>query len=241
LEVKANSKKPRAEVYRPELTQLPQLTPWRLLFRWIAKILCRLLVIIFLKSKVSGLENIPKKGPALVVINHLGDTDSILGMAFFPLRVDALAKMELYYFRVLGWIMETYGVIWVHRGTADRRALRAALSGLAHGRLIALAPEGRESLSGELEEGTGGAAYLALKAGVPVVPVTFTGTENKRVFGNIKRFRRTRVTMTAGEHFYLDKLNDRRNAIREGTHTIMLSLARQLPEEYRGFYREEVP
>ena len=59
--------------------------------------------------------------------------------------------------------MDWYGTIWVHRGRPDRRALRAALNGLAEGRMLAIAPEGRESISGELEQGTDGAAYIALR------------------------------------------------------------------------------
>jgi 1-acyl-sn-glycerol-3-phosphate acyltransferase len=240
LDAKPSPAKPRAEIYRPELTKLPAHTPWRRFFRYVVKLVCRLLVLVFFKYEVRGLENIPNKGPVLVAVNHLGDSDVILGMAFFPPKVDPMAKMELYFFPLVGWFMEAYGSIWVHRGTADRRAIRTALQGLKQGRFIGLAPEGRESLSGALEEGTGGAAYLALKASVPVIPVTFTGTENRRVFGNLKRFRRTQVSMTVGQLFTLDDNRERKKAITEGTRTIMLALARQLPPEYRGVYREQV-
>jgi 1-acyl-sn-glycerol-3-phosphate acyltransferase len=133
--------------------------------------------------------------------------------------------------------MDAYGVIWVHRGQPDRRALRAALQGLGQGRLVTIAPEGRESLSGALEEGTRGAAYLALKAGVPVIPVTLTGTENWRVYGNLKRFRRTEMSVTVGQPFYLDVPGNQRQAQEQGTLQIMRKLAEQLPEEYRGVYR----
>jgi 1-acyl-sn-glycerol-3-phosphate acyltransferase len=115
--------------------------------------------------------------------------------------------------------------------------LRSALQGLDEGRLVGIAPEGRESLSGALEEGTGGAAYLALKSGVPVVPVTFTGTENAAIFANLKRLRRSDVSMTVGPAFTLPKGEDFRQAVREGTQTIMQKLAQQLPEQYRGHYR----
>jgi 1-acyl-sn-glycerol-3-phosphate acyltransferase len=187
---------------------------------------------------VLGLENYPRQGPALVVINHLGDADAALGLAYFPAETDSLGKAELYDFPFLGKIMDLYGVIWVHRGRPDRKALRAALDGLKEGRIIALAPEARESLTGALEEGTGGASYLALKAGVPVVPVTFTGTENSQVYGSLKRLRRACVTMTVGPAFTLRDLASQRGAIEAGTQRIMLTLARQLPPEYRGAYQD---
>jgi 1-acyl-sn-glycerol-3-phosphate acyltransferase len=125
----------------------------------------------------------------------------------------------------------------VHRGQPDRRALRAALQALEQGRIVGIAPEGRESLTGALEEGTAGAAYLALKADAPVLPVTFTGSENVRLLRNIRRLRRTPMTVTIGPLFHLDPAGDYKAAIERGTREIMMTLARQLPPEYRGVYK----
>ena len=152
------------------------------------------------------------------------------------MEVDTLAKAELYDFPVLGKLLDAYGVIWVHRGQPDRHALRAALDSLRQGRLVGIAPEGRESVTGALEQGTEGAAYLAIKAGVHVIPLTFTGTENARIYGNLKRLRKTDVTMTVGAPFSLDELPDQKQAIELGTRKIMGALAAQLPPEYRGMY-----
>ncbi|MEJ2707843.1 MAG: lysophospholipid acyltransferase family protein [Anaerolineales bacterium] len=230
--------KPHSQVIRPEITRLPPLTPWRLFWRTMWRWTSKILVWLFTRPQVKGLENFPRHGPALLVVNHLGDADGPLGLAYFPVQIDALAKAELYDYPLLGWLMEAYGVIWVHRGQPDRRALRAALHGLAEGRIVGIAPEGRESLTGTLEEATHGAAFLALKSGAPLLPVTFTGTENRRVYANIKRLRRTRVSLTVGPLFHLElDENDRKNAIENGTLTIMKTLAAQLPPEYRGVYQ----
>jgi 1-acyl-sn-glycerol-3-phosphate acyltransferase len=229
--------KPKATKVRPELTALPRLTWWRRLFRQFSRLLARILVITLTRCKVTGLQNFPRQGPALVVTNHLGDADAVLGLAYFPLSTDALAKMELYEYPLLGWLMQTYGVIWVHRGQPDRRAIQAVLRGLADGRIVGIAPEGRESLTGGLEEGTQGAAYIALKANVPLVPVTFTGTENNRIYPNLKKLRKTEVSLTIGPIFYLEQQHDRRESMRLGTQHIMHRLAMQLPSEYRGMYQ----
>ena len=141
-----------------------------------------MLVFIWTRAEVVGLENIPPKGPALFVANHLGDADFILGLAYAPTIVEPFAKIELYDIPFLGKVLDAYGIIWVHRGQPDRRALRAVMEAMKKERMVAIAPEGRESLTGALEEGTGGAAYLALKTDAPIIPVTFTGTENKRVY-----------------------------------------------------------
>jgi 1-acyl-sn-glycerol-3-phosphate acyltransferase len=236
--------KPRTEVYRPDLIRLPRLNFWRRSFQFIFRSVCRLALFLFARCEVRGLENFPKSGPALVVVNHLGDADGILGVAYFPAYVIALAKMELYSFPIVGKVMDAYGVIWVHRGMPDRRALRTAISALQEGYMVAVAPEGRESLTGALEEGTGGAAFLALKANAPILPITFTGTENRVVFANLKKLRRSNFTMTVGELFYLESLQEtpqtQRDTIRLATEEIMLKLAAQLPPKYRGKYLVEV-
>ncbi len=229
--------KPRSENIHPEIAHLPHLTPWRRLARHVLRSLLRLAMWLFTDVLVRGVENFPVTGPALVVSNHLGDADVIIGVALAPRLPEVMAKVEMVDFPVIGKLMEAYGVIWVHRGQPDRRALRAALQGLSEGRLVSLAPEGRESLTGSLEEGTGGAAFLALKANAPVLPVTFTSTENSRVYGNMKRFRRTSITVTVGPLFHLQASDDRRHDIQQGTQTIMSTLASQLPPEYQGVYQ----
>jgi 1-acyl-sn-glycerol-3-phosphate acyltransferase len=185
------------------------------------------------------MENFPKHGPALIVINHLGDADVVLLAASIPTVIEGMGTIELNDHRLVGPLFRAYGVIWVHRGKADRRALRAALDGLAEGRMIALAPEGRQSLIGGLEEGNEGAAFLAMKSGAQIVPVALTGTENENVYGHLHKWKRARVTLSVGKPFVLSsKWNqaDRQEMIREGTRQIMESLASLLPESYRGRY-----
>lgn len=229
--------KPISEVWRPDLVRLPRLTWWRRLFRGLVRGLMKVLVFMCTRAEISGLEYFPRRGPALIVINHLGDADAALLLAALPLAPDALGKIELYDFPVLGKLMEWYGIIWVHRGRVDRRALRAALEGLAEGRMILVAPEGRYSLIGGLEQGTDGAAFLALKAGVPVVPVALVGTENANVYGHLRRLRRAPVALRVGKPFYLTESGRGPLALREETEKIMRALASLLPEEYRGVYR----
>ncbi len=229
--------KPVSEIWRPELTRLPRLHWARRWFRGFGRWLCRTVITVCTKRTLEGLENFPRKGPALVVINHLGDADAPLLVGSAPASLDALGKVELYDLRFWGRLMDWYGVIWLHRGQADRRAIRAALDGLAEGRIIVIAPEGRYSLVGGLEEGSHGAAYLAFKADVPIVPVVVIGTENTHVYGHLKRWRRAPVTFRVGKAFRLSQQADRREMMREGTLQIMESLANLLPESYRGAYR----
>ncbi len=229
--------KPVTDWWRPDLVALPRLTWWRRIVRLFLIGLARLVVMVTTRRTVTGLENFPKKGPALIVINHLGDADAVLLGASIPAVIEGMGKIELNEHWLAGSVLRAYGVIWVHRGRPDRKAIRAALDGLAEGRMVALAPEGRESVRGSLEEGTEGAAFLAMKSGAAIVPVAMTGTENDTIYGNLKRWKRSRVTLTVGKPFVLREQADRQKMMREGTHQIMEALASLLPESYRGAYK----
>ena len=230
-------KKPVAEIVRPEITKLPELSSSRRLARWLITGLARMMVWLFTNTEVTGINNLPKHGPLLIVTNHLGDADLVLGVAKIPRVAEVFAKSELRDYPLLGLLFRAYGVIWVHRGQPDRRALRVAMQGLNEGRTIGIAPEGRESLTGGLELGTSGAAYLANKTDVLILPVTFTGTENQHIYPNMKRLRRTPVIITIGKTFKVEPHQDWRIAVENGTQTIMLTIAKQLPPESRGVYR----
>ncbi len=231
--------KPISEFHRPDLTRLPRLHWGRRWFRAFARRLCKLVITICTIRTVEGMDNFPRHGPALVVINHLGDADAPLLVGSLPIAPDALGKIELYQYPVLGRLMDWYGVIWLHRGQADRRALRATFQGFSENRVILIAPEGRYSLIGGLEQGHHGAAYLALKADVDIIPVVVVGTENERVYGHLKQLRRAPVSLRIGEAFRLAHSKERRDTIKEGTRQIMRRLAALLPEEYQGAYRKD--
>lgn len=229
--------KPITEVWKPELVRLPKLTTSRRLFRIFGHGLVKLIAKVCLNVSVEGMENFPKTGPLLIVINHIGDADAVAVVSQLTSPPDALGKIELYDLPILGTMMHWYGVIWLHRGRADIKAIRSALDGLAENRIIIIAPEGRYSLTGALEEGSGGAAFLAYKSGAPVLPITVTGTENENVYGHMKKLKRAKVHVKVGQMLKLDdQVEGRQEAVAQGTRQIMAALASLLPEKYRGEY-----
>jgi 1-acyl-sn-glycerol-3-phosphate acyltransferase len=229
--------KPVTDVWKPELVQLPKLTNARKLFRQFGHGLVKLVANICLNITLEGAENLPKTGACLIVINHIGDSDAVSVVSQLPNPPDAIGKIELFDVPLLGKLMDWYGVIWIHRGKPDIKALRSALQGLAENRIIIIAPEGRYSLTGGLEEGSGGAAYLAYKSGAPVLPIVVTGTENENVYSNLKKLRRAKVKVTVGKMLQVnDPLETRQEALHQGTKKIMQAMANLLPEKYRGEY-----
>ncbi len=101
-----------------------------------------------------------------------------------------------------------------------------------------IAPEGTRSRVGSMIEGRPGAAYLASKLQRPIAPIGLSGTEDKTIFGNLRRLRRSDVLITAGETFVLPKIanRDRDVILREYTDEIMCRIAVLIPERYRGVY-----
>ena len=181
---------------------------------------------------VTGRENVPPAGAALLTMNHLGGADPILVIAFAPRPIAAAGKVEILLWPVLGWVTRQYGMIPLRRGEADREALQRLLAELSHGQALLIAPEGRESLTGALEPGHGGPAFLAQHAQVPIVPIALTGTAWNRVLPAWRRLRRPCVTLTFGAAYRLPDGIKRAAA----SDLIMQRIAELLPPEYRGVY-----
>lgn len=231
--------KPRTKYHHPNLTRYPHLFWWRKIFRLVVYLIVRLLIWLFIELKVYGRDNLPVSEPFLLVVNHLGDADPIIGLAIVGTKLEGLSKIELYNYPVIGWLMNNYGVIWVHRGQPDRKAIRIALQLFDDGKAVGIAPEGRESTTGALENGTSGAAYLAIKGNVPIVPMTFIGTENKIIYKNLLKLKKSKVRVTIGKPFQLSQDENLRLSLDNGTRKIMEILASQLPPEYRGVYNKD--
>jgi len=143
-------------------------------------------------SKVIGKDRLPEGG-ALVCPNHTCLSDPIF--VVFALgrknRLRFLAKSELMRVPVLGWILSKVGVFGVERGKSDVSAIKQALKVLKGGEKLLIFPEGTRSRQGDGGEAKTGAAMLALRTGVPVVPVYIPREK--------KWFRRTPVII--GEPF----------------------------------------
>jgi len=210
----------------------------RVVFRRLGCSLLRLLFRLLTHLEVRGLENLPEGGPLLVAFNHLAHLDPALVIAWLPWPAEVIALEDLYHVPITSQLLRLYGTIPVHRDQFDRQVIRRALRVLAEGKVLALAPEARMSLTGALERARHGVAYLALRSGAPVLPVAITGTEN--VLSELKRLRRPRLILTFGELITppppASTPQARRQQMAELTDEIMHRIAALLPPEYRGVY-----
>jgi 1-acyl-sn-glycerol-3-phosphate acyltransferase len=191
---------------------------------------------VFAPPEISGLENFPSEPPYILATNHLSIFDLPLLLIVCPHVIRAFAAEKHGRNPIYGPLLAMMGTILVRRGEVDRQALRGALDVLARGEALGISPEGTRARSTHaLQEGKLGAAYLATRADVPIVPVGLTGTE--MVKQNLLRLRRTRVRVVVGKSFRLAESGRVRvEKLREYSDLIMHCIAELLPKEYRGVY-----
>lgn len=212
----------------PESTERPPDWPATEQSRWARPIL-RLVMRLLARFDVQGTENLPEP-PMLVTANHLSYFDVAAMTPYLPPGVIGMAA-EKYRGTWMEPFFRVNALIWVRQFSADRDALRKALVVLEHGATLAIAPEGTRSKTGGLIEGRDGAAFLATRANVPIVPAVVWGTEKV-----LKRLR-PEVHMRIGRPYRLPEGRAKGPQFSEYTERIMCALAALLPEEYRGVYR----
>ena len=203
----------------------------RQVFRVLFFVLCRL--------KVQGLEKLDRVDGAILAVNHLSYLDAPLVFMLVPRdKVSGMATTKYQRHRFFSWIVNTVDGIWLNREELDVDALRAARAYLQGGWMLGIAPEGTRSRTGALIQAKTGVAYLAEKAGVPVIPVAIIGTAE--VTRMLRRLRRPIITVEFGPALHLPPVGRRtRDAdLERNTDEIMCQLAARLPEELRGVYAQ---
>ncbi len=133
---------------------------------------------LYLPGRVVGRENLPATGAYLVAPVHRSYLDwLIVGRVTGRRRMRFIAKAEIWQSKIVGRILETLGVFPVNRSGADREALERCREVLAGGEPLVMFPEGTRRSGPVVSDLREGVAYLALRAGVPVVPIGIGGSE----------------------------------------------------------------
>lgn len=208
--------------------------------RYILRTLIRLIFNLIARVDVSGYEHLPTEGNFVIATNHLGIVDA-------PLAFYALDRWDLFvlvgekweknpFFR---WLGKNFNFIFIDRFSPDIKALRKVIALMDEGKNLVIAPEGTRSRVGALIEGKPGVSYLATRLGQPIVPVGIAGTEDKVIFGNLKKLQRSQIVLKAGPAFTLPPLprENRDEVLKQYTDEIMCRIAALLPEKHWGVYK----
>jgi 1-acyl-sn-glycerol-3-phosphate acyltransferase len=221
------------------------------LFYWIFKWSLFVPVVrLVWRPKVTGKENIPESGPAIVVGNHISALETFIVPAVIPRRLTFPAKAELFaggggpFKRLVAWFLFAVGQVPMDRsgGRASAGSMDSVLQVLKHGGMLGIFPEGTRSPDGRLYKGKTGVARLVLQAKVPVLPVGIRDTRLRRTrFLNLPYYPRTKVSFGKPIQFdrYASAAGDR-DVLRYVTDEIMAAVQEQSGQEYVDAYAASV-
>jgi len=212
------------------------------LYRAIHSVLPPVLSALY-RPQVEGVEHIPEAGPAILASNHLSFLDHFVLPSYVERPIWFLGKSD-YFSGWQRWFFEGLGVMPVARqgGEAGEASLRKGQEILEAGKLLGIYPEGTRSHDGRLYRGKTGPARLALRTGVPVIPVAMVGTFEVLPPGaTIPRLRRLGVRIGAPLDFrrYAGRENDR-FVLRSITDEVMYELMLLSGQEYVDEYAAKV-
>ncbi|SMO68650.1 lysophospholipid acyltransferase family protein [Melghirimyces algeriensis] len=146
---------------------------WYTLFQSIVRFFAKL----YHRLEVTGLEHIPKEGPFLLVGNHISYLDPFYIAGFLPRRVSFMAKEESFSHPLTKWFLRKVDAFPVNRDIADVQAIRTALKRLQQGEVVGIFPEGGRRDADSIQQLKEGAAYLAVRQNVPILPAYIEGSD----------------------------------------------------------------
>ncbi|HSV15958.1 MAG TPA: lysophospholipid acyltransferase family protein [Tepidisphaeraceae bacterium] len=174
---------------------------------------------------------LPRKGPAILICNHINSIDPVFLQASIHHRlITWMMAQEYMSLTGLGWFFRTIGIIPVARSGRDTGPLRAALRELQAGRIIGIFPEGRIAETDELLPFQTGVALMAIKTGVPVYPAYIEGSQRGRDMMTAM-LSRCEATVAYGPPVQFDRHSGTGRAQLEGATAAMRTAILQLRDQ----------
>ena len=153
---------------------------------------------LWLRVTIRGAKNIPASGAFIIAPTHRSNLDFLLAAAITKRQLRFMTKDSVWRVKTLGALVNRLGGFPVNRGTPDREAMRRSLIALEQGNGLVLFPEGQRRSGPTVEALHDGVAYLAARAGVPIVPVGIAGSDAALAPGARFVKLRQRVTVEVG-------------------------------------------
>lgn len=152
---------------------------------------------LFWRLEIVGQEHLPE-GPFVLAPVHRSNVDFLLASAVTRRRMRYMGKHTIWKYELLGRLFTALGAFPVHRGEADREALRRCEASLSGGEPLVMFPEGTRRSGPVVEELFDGPAFVASRVGVPIVPMGIGGSEAAMPRGS-KGIRPVKITVVIGE------------------------------------------
>jgi len=169
---------------RKSKIEIPGLRPG---WFWLARWMCRVFCMLFFRWRWYGIENIPQKGPFLVVSNHQSFLDPIFCGAPPKRHLCFLARDTLFTHWFFGWVLASVNAIPVKRDRGDLTAMKKVIGKLQEGRGVCLFPEGTRTSDGKILPFKAGLGLLCRRGNAAIVPVVIDGAfecwpRHKKIF-----------------------------------------------------------
>ncbi|OJX37964.1 MAG: hypothetical protein BGO78_07945 [Chloroflexi bacterium 44-23] len=215
--------------------------PRRRTVRTILKSLIHLLFATTADFEIVGKENLPSRGPLLMVGNHFSFLDPLAMIRIAPWGVEFLGGTQTPNApRWTEWLRNMWGFIPVFRGSVSRETFSASERIISQNGVLAIFPEGG-NWANVLRPARPGVAFLAVRTGAPIIPVGFDGLET--FLPHLRKGKRSRITTRIGKQigpFNLDiRGRENRGKLDELGHEIMKSISELIPPDKRGYYSND--
>ena len=194
-------------------------TPWKRFVRKVVKIFLSTLYHIAYRIKITG--NVPKEGAYIICCNHINYLDAAAIVLFNKRKVNFVAKEDLFTHGILFWLGHLFDAIPIKRDMQDIEAMKRCLKVLKNGELLGIFPEGTRKGMEKNMKAKNGAAFMAIKAGVNIIPVGIHGT--------FKPF--SKVYINYGEPIDLSEYKNQRDKLDEATEIVMGKIKELMEKE----------
>lgn len=216
-------------------------SPARKLTRKILHFLARPAFGLLTRLEINGAENLPDKGPLIMVGNHFSFVDPVCFVRIAPWEIEFVGGADMPHAPLATRIIP---ILWgyhpLYRGTGAKESLRAAEKILNQGGILGIFPEAGNWAT-VLRPARPGTAYLASRTGASLLPVGLVGMND--VFPSLRRGRRARIQVNIGKPFGPFRAEghgqSQRTQLDEISHEIMRHIAQLLPQEKRGHYSDD--
>ena len=184
-------------------------TTWKKIIRKIIKAILRTVYRIAFRVKITG--NVPQEGAYIICANHINYLDAAAIVLFNKRKVNFVAKEDLFTHGILFWLGHLFDAIPIKRDMQDIEAMKRCLKVLKNDELLGIFPEGTRKGMEKNGKAKNGAAFMAIRSGVKIIP---TG-----IHGTFKPF--SKVYINYGEPIDLSEYKNQKDKLDEATDIVM--------------------
>lgn len=219
-------------------TRQPIKYPRRVVLRFFMRLLGRMLMALLTRTTITGLENLPKKGPLILVGNHVAIVEVMMMALHVPWQVELIGTGDIPIDPRFAWLAKAWGYIPVSRGSVDRDEMRLPIEILKHNGYVGIFPEGG-IWENSLRKARTGVAWLSHHTQTPILPIGFGGMR-----GALKAalaFKRPKLVMNIGHMIPAVDLKvegmSRKEALQYSANMVMAQVSDLIPDEEKRSWK----